>query len=57
MHIHVYSSDGEAKFWLEPDVGLAKNYGFSESELLKLQKIIEERRDEIQLSWKKHLSR
>lgn len=26
MHVHVTSGDGEAKFWLEPEIQLAKNY-------------------------------
>ncbi|MBT3226547.1 MAG: DUF4160 domain-containing protein [Deltaproteobacteria bacterium] len=25
MHIHIHSSGGEAKFWLEPQIELAKN--------------------------------
>ena len=25
MHIHIYCNDGEAKFWLEPQVELANN--------------------------------
>lgn len=24
MHVHVVSGDGEAKFWLEPDLELSK---------------------------------
>jgi len=31
MHVHVTSGDGEAKFWLEPDIELAKNYHYPES--------------------------
>ena len=27
-HVHVYCADGEAKFWLEPIIELADNYGF-----------------------------
>ena len=26
MHIHIYCGDGEAKFWLEPRIELARNY-------------------------------
>lgn len=29
MHVHVQSSVGEAKFWLEPEIELAQNYGLS----------------------------
>jgi len=25
MHVHVHCPDGEAKFWLEPEIELAKN--------------------------------
>jgi hypothetical protein len=28
-HVHVYHSNGEAKFWLEPTIELAQNYGLS----------------------------
>lgn len=54
IHIHVYSGKGEAKFWLEPLVSLAQNYGLSEKELREIQRVIEERKDEIKNSWKKH---
>jgi hypothetical protein len=33
MHIHVQSSNGEAKFWLEPDIQIAQNQGLSMKEL------------------------
>ena len=26
MHVYVRSSDGEAKFWLEPEIESAKNF-------------------------------
>ena len=29
MHVHVHSPSGEAKFWLEPRIELAKNYGLN----------------------------
>lgn len=53
-HVHVSCPDGEAKFWLEPAVSLAKNYRLSEAQLSKLQKIVEEKKDEIVNSWHKH---
>ena len=28
MHIHVVKAENEAKFWLEPHIELAENYGF-----------------------------
>ena len=54
MHIHVLSSDGEAKFWLEPVVALAQYYGLSTKQIKEIQKKIEERLDEIKTEWKKH---
>ncbi|MBU0566953.1 DUF4160 domain-containing protein [bacterium] len=54
IHVHVGSGSGEAKFWLEPSVSVAKNYSLSQKELREIQKIVEERKDEIENSWRKH---
>lgn len=53
-HIHVRSPDGEAKFWLEPEIELAKNHGFSQKELKELASIVKEASDEIYKHWNKH---
>jgi uncharacterized protein DUF4160 len=40
MHVHVYGQNGEAEFWLEPQIELAQNYDLSQKELseaLRLQ--------------------
>ncbi|CAO5008466.1 hypothetical protein MICAER10613_005880 [Microcystis aeruginosa] len=29
MHVHVHCAEGEAKFWLEPQIELARNYNLS----------------------------
>ena len=54
MHVHVYCADGEAKFWLDPKVALAKNYGLTEKRLREVQKLIEERKVEVINTWHKH---
>lgn len=54
MHVHVSSSNGEAKFWLEPIVALSQYYNLSEKELKVIQGIVEERANEIKKAWKKH---
>lgn len=54
VHVHVSAPDGEAKFWLEPIVSLGENHGLSSKQLKELQKIIEDRKDEITEAWKKH---
>ena len=33
MHIHVFKAEKSAKYWLEPDIEMAKNNGFSTKEL------------------------
>jgi hypothetical protein len=57
MHVHVLSSDGEAKFWIEPIISLAHAKGFSDKELNKLHTIIQGRRNEIKRHWQKHFIR
>ena len=54
MHVHVISPDGEAKFWLEPQIELAVNKGFSSTELKELKRIVEERQHEIRERWQRH---
>jgi hypothetical protein len=54
MHVHVTNPDGEAKFWMEPTVSLATSYNLSAEQLNRLQKIIEEHKNEIKRSWKRH---
>ena len=33
MHVHVQSAEAEAKFWMEPEIELEVNYGFSDREV------------------------
>ena len=56
MHVHVCCSDGEAKFWLKPDIELARNSKLSRLQLKQIEKIIEEHYDEFTTSWQKHFS-
>lgn len=54
MHIHVVSSDGEAKFWLEPKIELAKNYRYSIYQLKEIELLVEVHYDELIAAWKQH---
>ena len=54
MHVHVVCVDGEAKYWLEPDIELAKNYRLSRAQLKEIEQLIEGHGDEIKRAWKKH---
>ena len=51
-HIHVISSDGEAKYWLEPVVALANMEGLSQIELKRIQKIVERNSGRFRRAWK-----
>ena len=53
-HVHVFSAEGEAKFWLEPKIELAKNYRYSSKQLNKIGKLIEEHHHEIISAWEQH---
>ena len=57
MHIHVTCEDGEAKFWVEPIVSLALSHGLNPRKLNEIQKLVEERRNEIAKAWRKHFSK
>ena len=57
MHIHVDSADGEAKYWIEPTIELARSHGLPERELARLRKLVEEHEDVIRTAWNKHFSR
>jgi hypothetical protein len=51
VHIHVRRGRDDAKFWLQPEVSLAYNRGFSSKVLSALIRVIEERRDQIERDW------
>ncbi|HEY0510643.1 MAG TPA: DUF4160 domain-containing protein [Thermoanaerobaculia bacterium] len=54
MHVHVHCAQGEAKFWMEPEIELAQNYGLSGSDLRDIQRLIKEHTDEITGAWERH---
>jgi len=54
MHVHVVSGDGEAKYWLEPDVALSKQSKYSNKQLSEIESLVEEHKDEIIRAWRNH---
>jgi len=54
MHIHVQSADGEAKFWIEPQLELARNYELTEQDLKRVLELIVEHEQEIRDAWSRH---
>jgi hypothetical protein len=57
IHVHVQCADGEAKFWLDPAITLAKSKGLSAAVLRVVEEIIREHEDEIRTAWYKHFGR
>lgn len=57
MHIHVSGAHGEAKFWLEPEVALARNHGFTKRQLRDIQQVVRNREDEFRSAWLDHFGR
>ncbi len=54
LHVHVQSPDGEAKFWLDPEIELAKNYQLSDRDLNLVRQLIVTHAQEIRDAWNRH---
>jgi hypothetical protein len=54
MHIHVQAPNGEAKYWMEPHIELAVNYGLTQKQLNTALRLIQEHEDEIRRAWQAH---
>jgi hypothetical protein len=54
IHVHVAHPDGEAKFWLTPDIHLAVNLGLAPSQIRQAQAVVEAHLQEIQDAWVRH---
>jgi hypothetical protein len=55
-HIHMERDNQVAKFWLDP-VRLQRSGGFGSSEINRIQKLVEEHREELVISWNEYFSR
>jgi len=56
IHVHVISGNGESKFWLEPDVRIAKNYGHNGKQVNEIKNIVKEHYHEIYSAWQEHFN-
>lgn len=56
-HIHVSCADGEAKYWLDSNVELARNHRLAASQLRVVEGIIEEHLNEFRAAWTEHFGR
>jgi hypothetical protein len=54
--VHVHHATGEAKFWLEPSIALAQNFGLSQRNIAVALRLVREHKDEIRAAWRKSLS-
>jgi len=50
----VVSNDGEAKFRLAPELGVAQNYRYSQYQLKEIESLIEDHYHELLSAWKQH---
>lgn len=53
-HIHVSHTDGEAKFWLEPQVEAAMNQGLSQKQMGEALHLVQIHEEEIRNAWRIH---
>lgn len=54
IHVHIAHPDGEAKFWLTPQVDVAVNIGLSAVQLRQAQHVVEAHLKEIEDAWHRH---
>lgn len=54
IHVHVQHPDGEAKFWLTPDVHLAVNLNLTPAQVRQAQAVVSAHLQEIEDAWRRH---
>ncbi|PKO50676.1 MAG: hypothetical protein CVU27_07900 [Betaproteobacteria bacterium HGW-Betaproteobacteria-20] len=54
IHIHVAHTDGEAKFWLEPNIELAMSQGLNSKQVNEALSLVKQHREEILNAWQSH---
>ena len=54
LHVHVQSPDGEAKFWIEPVIELARSYHLSDQDLKRVLQLVVDHEQEIRDAWRRH---
>lgn len=57
LHVHVEGAEGEAKFWLEPQVALAWQSGLRTDHLTEMTQTVEENADAFRTAWRQHFGR
>ena len=57
VHVHVQGPDGEAKFWLDPEITLAENVGLTASTLRRIERLVRQHEGDIRTAWHQHFGR
>jgi hypothetical protein len=57
IHVHVAHADGEAKFWLTPNVALATSTGLTTRQISEAQSVVQAHIKDIQNAWSHHYGR
>mgnify|MGYP001767782758 CR=1 FL=1 len=53
-HVHVHSPEGEAKFWLDPEIALAVSHGLSDKAVNEARNVAVENQEVFRDAWKRH---
>jgi hypothetical protein len=56
MHVHIHGPDGEARFWLEPRVELAHNFGLRQQSSRIAEATVRGNGHVFRDAWKRHFS-
>ncbi len=57
VHVHIQAPDGEAKFWLDPEITLADQVGLRPAALKRIERLVRKHELEIRKAWKLHFRR
>jgi hypothetical protein len=56
IHVHVATSEGVAKYWLEPEIELANFYNLKSKDLRRIEALVQEHTDEFREAWQRHFA-
>jgi hypothetical protein len=57
MHVHVSHPDGEAKFWIDPELTISVVVGLSPRQVAEAEDIVRRHQQEIRDAWLRHFNR
>ena len=55
-HVHVRQAGVEAKFWLAPQVQLARNDGFDAPSLRRIERLVSQHRETLLRAWNEYFT-